>query len=132
VGAGAREEIDLQPAGSAGGQNYGWNILEGTVVYRNPPPSAVPPVYEYPHSPGGCAVIGGYVYRGTGVPSLQGWYVFGDACLGTIDALQVTPSGRRVYVASGDAVPQLSSFGQDQAGELYALSLEGGIYRLVA
>jgi glucose/arabinose dehydrogenase len=132
VGAGAREEIDLQPAGSAGGQNYGWNVLEGTVVYRNPPPGAVPPVYEYPHTAGGCAVIGGYVYRGAEVPSLQGWYVFGDACLGTIDALQMTAEDRRVYVASGDGAPQLSSFGQDQAGELYALSLEGGIYRLEA
>jgi glucose/arabinose dehydrogenase len=129
VGAGLREEVDLQPAGSSGGQNYGWNVLEGTVAYRTVPRDAVPPVYEYDHSTGACAITGGFVYRGSAIPRLKGWYVFGDFCLGTISELKLD-GGRRVYVASGESVPQLSSFGQDQQGELYALSLAGGIYEL--
>jgi glucose/arabinose dehydrogenase len=131
VGASAREEVDVQPAGSGGGQNYGWNILEGTIAYRSPPPDAVPPEYEYDHKSGGCAITGGYVYRGNALPELRGWYVFGDYCLGTIRALGPVPAGLLVYVVSGDAVPELASFGQDPQGELYALSLSGGIYKLV-
>jgi hypothetical protein len=131
VGAGAREEVDVEPAGSGGGQNYGWNVLEGTVVYREPPANAVPPVYEYSHASGGCAVIGGYVYRGDAMPNLRGWYLFGDTCLGVINEIQLTAEAPRVYVASGDGVPQLTSFGQDEEGELYALSLTGDVYQLV-
>jgi hypothetical protein len=131
VGAGAREEIDREPAGAGGGRNYGWNVLEGTVTYRDPPPDAVPPVYEYPHRSGGCAVIGGYVYRGGAVPGLAGRYVYGDTCLGTISALQLTSGSPRVYLASGEGIAELSSFAEDQRGELYALSLAGGVYQLV-
>jgi glucose/arabinose dehydrogenase len=131
VGAGQREEVDVQEAGSPGGQNYGWNTLEGTVAYRSPPPDAVPPVYEYNHRGGGCAITGGFVYRGSALASLRGWYVFGDYCSGTIEALPVTGSlGARVYAISGDEVRRLSSFGEDQQGELYALSLAGGVYQL--
>jgi glucose/arabinose dehydrogenase len=131
VGAGAEEEIDLQPAGAAGGQNYGWNAMEGTVAWRDPPAGAVPPLDEYDHRTGACSVTGGYVYRGTAIPDLVGWYVFGDYCTGVLHVLQVGPGGRRVYVAAGADVPQLTSFGEDQQGELYALSLGGGVYRLV-
>jgi glucose/arabinose dehydrogenase len=131
VGAGAREEVNVQDADSGGGENYGWNNLEGTVQWLDPPPGAVPPVFEYDHRSGGCAVTGGYVYRGTDVPGLVGWYVFGDFCTGAIQALHRTPAGRLVYVVSGDDVPGLSSFGLDQRGELYAVSLGGGVYRLL-
>jgi glucose/arabinose dehydrogenase len=131
VGAGAREEVDMQPADSPGGQNYGWSNLEGTVEWRTPPPDAVPPVYEYDHRGGACAVTGGYVYRGSAIPDLVGWYVFGDYCTGVIHVLRLVPSGRLVYVAAGAVVQGLSSFGQDQQGELYALSLSGDVYRLV-
>jgi glucose/arabinose dehydrogenase len=131
VGAGAEEEIDLQPAGAAGGQNYGWNAMEGTVAWRDPPAGAVPPLYEYDHRTGACSVTGGYVYRGTAIPDLVGWYVFGDYCTGVLHVLQVGPGGRRVYVAAGAVIPQLTSFGEDQQGELYALSLGGEVYRLV-
>ena len=129
VGAGAREEIDLQPAGSPGGQNYGWNALEGSVEWRTPPHGAVPPAYEYAHLGGRCAVVGGYVYRGHAIPSLDGWFVFGDYCGGRIEALRLVDD----QVAEGPIGPKLAglvSFGQDKAGELYAISLEGGIYRL--
>jgi glucose/arabinose dehydrogenase len=131
VGAGASEEVDKQPAGSGGGQNYGWNALEGTVAHRRPPPNAVPPVYEYNHRSGRCAVTGGYVYRGKALPELDGWYVFGDYCEGAIIALRIVAGSWRRYVISGASVEGLSSFGQDQQGELYALSLAGGVYKLV-
>jgi glucose/arabinose dehydrogenase len=131
VGAGAREEIDMQPSGAGGGQNYGWSLLEGTVEWGTPPTAAVRPVYDYDHRGGPCAVVGGYVYRGEAMPGLRGWYVFGDFCTGSIQVLQLTPGGRRVYLAAGGAVQQLSSFGQDQHGELYALSMAGDVYKLV-
>ena len=131
VGAGAYEEVDVQPSGSTGGENYGWNAVEGTVVYRGPPVGAVAPAYEYTHSSGRCSVTGGYVYRGAAIPDLRGWYVFGDFCTGTIDTLRLVPGGTRVYPASGVNVQQLSSFGEDQQGELYAISLAGDIYKLV-
>jgi glucose/arabinose dehydrogenase len=131
VGAGAEEEIDMQPAGSAGGENYGWSNLEGTLAWRNPPPNAVPPVYQYEHRGGGCSITGGYVYRGSAVPALRGWYVFGDYCLGTLNGIRLEPSGRRVYLISGNGVQGISSFGQDQQGELYALSVQGAVYKLV-
>jgi glucose/arabinose dehydrogenase len=131
VGAGAREEIDVQPAGSGGGQNYGWSLLEGTVAWSDPPPGAVAPIYEYDHRGGACAVTGGFAYRGSAIPDLAGWYVFGDFCTGVIHVLQIVPGGRRVYVAAGSVIPELASFGQDQEGELYALSLGGDVYKLV-
>jgi hypothetical protein len=121
----------MQPTGARGGQNYGWSLLEGTVAWGDPPPDAVSPLYEYDHRSGPCAVTGGYVYRGTAIPDLVGWYVFGDFCTGVIHVLQIMPGGRRVYVAAGEVIQQLSSFGQDQEGELYALSLAGDIYELV-
>ena len=80
VGAGAEEEIDFQPAASRGGENYGWNALEGTYAWRKAPRGAVPPIYEYNHASGRCSVTGGYVYRGKAIPALQGWYVFADYC----------------------------------------------------
>jgi glucose/arabinose dehydrogenase len=131
VGAGLEEEVDVQPRASAGGENYGWSILEGTVAYRSPPANATPPAYEYGHRSGRCSITGGYVYRGKAIPALTGWYVFGDYCLGTISALRVEASGPRVYVLSDMGVVGLSSFGEDQQGELYVTSLPGGVYKLV-
>jgi glucose/arabinose dehydrogenase len=133
VGAGAREEVDMQPAGSPGGQNYGWSNLEGTFEWRTPPANAVPPVYEYPHQGGGaCSITGGYVYRASAIQDLSGWYVFGDYCTGVIHVLRMDAGGgRRVYVATGAVIQQLSSFGQDQRGELYAMSLAGEVFKLI-
>ena len=131
VGQNAWEEVDRQPAGSPGGENYGWNLAEGTHPFAGgAPPDAIRPVHEYSHDDGGCTVIGGYVYRGAAIPDLYGAYVFGDLCLGRIEALRM--EGDRVvgHRALGPEVPNLSSFGQDAAGELYALSLSGGVYRI--
>jgi glucose/arabinose dehydrogenase len=130
VGQSEREEIDIEPAGSGGGWNYGWNTLEGTEPYLgDPPKDAVPPIYEYPHGAGVCAVTGGYVYRGTAIPSLQGAYVFADFCGGEVMALQRT--GNQATVSSlGLHAPFISAFGEDQQGELYVISLEGDIFKL--
>jgi glucose/arabinose dehydrogenase len=131
VGQNAWEEVDLQPAGSPGGENYGWNRLEGTHPYQgDAPPGAVPPVDEYPHTGGGCAVTGGYVYRGSAIPGLVGAYVFSDFCLGRIEAIRVRNGNAIDQADLGLSVGSVSSFGQDDAGELYVLSLAGGVYRL--
>ena len=133
VGQNAWEEVDLQPAGSSGGENYGWNRMEGDHAYDDAGPSAnaVRPVYEYSHDGGGCVVTGGYVYRGASIPDLYGAYVFADFCIGGLEAIKL--QGGRVidHRALGPVVSNLSSFGEDAAGELYAMSLSGGLYKLV-
>ncbi len=129
VGQNAREEIDFQPAASHGGENYGWDRAEGTL--GDPPPGSVLPVFEYGHDKG-VAVTGGYVYRGAG-PSFQGDYFFADfgsARLWTMHHGVV--SERTGQVVSPDAAfKQISSFGTDGHGELYAVSLAGNIFHLV-
>ena len=136
VGQNEWEEIDAAPA-TAGrnagrGDNFGWNRLEGTQEFRgNPPANAVPPVYEQSHDDGACSVTGGYVYRGAAIPALAGSYVFTDYCDGTLRTL--TSSGNDEYDA-GELdleVENVSSFGQDNDGELYVLSQSRGIYKLV-
>ncbi|MGB7537074.1 MAG: PQQ-dependent sugar dehydrogenase, partial [Anaerolineales bacterium] len=83
VGQDTYEEIDFQPAGAAGGQNYGWNIMEGLHPYKGSASAdLVSPVAEYDHSGGNCSVTGGYVYRGSRIPGLAGTYLFGDYCTG--------------------------------------------------
>jgi len=132
VGQSSREEIDHQPASSPGGENYGWSAYEGTLPYSaQPVAEAVSPVYEYDHGGGRCAVTGGYVYRGASIPSLQGAYVFADACGGALEWLRLAEDGSVTHGMLGPTVPALASFGEDRHGELYALSLEGPVYRLV-
>ena len=132
VGQSSWEEIDVQPADSSGGENYGWNLMEGAHPYEGgePPDGAVPPVFEYSHDDGGCVVTGGHVYRGDDIPILQGSYVFADFCIGDLEAISY--DGERVtdHIELGPGVSNLSSFGEDAAGELYAMSLDGGLYKL--
>ena len=130
VGQGGLEEIDFLPAGSPVGANFGWNRLEGTESFRGDPPAEhVLPIFEYPTADG-CAVTGGYVYRGSAIAGLQGAYLYGDYCNGDVRAL-VQRDGRVVAERSlGFEVASLSSFGQRADGELYALSLAGPIFRL--
>ena len=130
VGQGAREEIDVQPAASGGGENYGWDLREGTEPYEGePPPGAMDPIYDYPLDDGACAVTGGYVYRGGDIPELWGAYLFGDFCRGRVMGLRRDHGTVRVR-ALGPTIPSLSSFGEDGQGELYALSLSDGVFRL--
>ncbi len=133
VGRDRREEINLEPAGSGGGRNYGWNRMEGSIPYdgRSPPANHVPPVYDYEHSPSRCVVIGGHVYRGDAIPDLRGAFLFSDYCEGGIQAIRVE-GGRvaehRHFKIEGD---HISSFGQTSDGEVYALALVAGkLYRI--
>ena len=130
VGQSLWEEIDFQPAGSSGGQNYGWNPMEGTRPYQGgtEPANHTPPVYEYSHAQG-CSVTGGYVYRGTKIPSLFGTYLFSDWCAGRIWSL-AGAAGTRIALDTGLVVPSIAAFGQDNSGELYALSLTGPVFRV--
>jgi len=108
--------------------------MEGTHRYAggaNPERSMVDPIFEYPHDGSVCAVTGGYRYRGSDIAELRGWYVFADFCGGSLEAIR--PSGGGVLRRDlGPSVENLASFGEDAAGELYAMSLSGPVYRLVA
>ncbi|MGH9179626.1 MAG: PQQ-dependent sugar dehydrogenase [Acidimicrobiales bacterium] len=131
VGDGCFEELNVERAGSGGGANYGWDHAEGAWVVDPPAPQGyVPPVYSYRRDGAfTCAVVGGYVYRGTAIPGLRGWYVFGDLCNGQILAWQGPGTGEPRSL--GRSVSSLTSFGVDQAGELYATSLVGEVFQLV-
>ena len=132
VGQGAWEEIDRQPARSRGGENYGWNQTEGNHCYRSgcDPGRYVKPIAEYGHDQG-CAVIGGYVYRGSSQPRLRGVYVFADNCSGKLFTVQVDAGrlGSKVVLNSGRSI---SSFGVGDNGEIYAADLRGNLSRVVA
>ncbi|MGW4800319.1 PQQ-dependent sugar dehydrogenase [Nonomuraea sp. NPDC004297] len=129
VGQNAWEEVDHQPAASKGGENYGWNVREGKAPFRDGEPAdPVDPVIVYPLGEGGtCSVIAGYVYRGAKISWLRGQFLYGDFCAGWVRA---APAGSPQDSAEIGRVEQLSSFGEGPDGELYALSLQGPIYRI--
>ncbi len=136
VGQSSWEEIDFQPAGSAGGQNYGWNIMEGLHCYNDPTESCdksgkVLPVIEYDHLDGRCAVTGGYVYRGSQYSLMTGQYIYGDVCNGQIYDLYDDPSLGWTPTLITQPPYLISSFGQDEQGELYVTDLlGGGVYHI--
>jgi glucose/arabinose dehydrogenase len=132
VGQNEIEEIDFSPRDRPDLENYGWNVYEGTQEYEDKPlgPGAlVPPVYEYTHDVG-CSVTGGYVYRGKARPALRGLYVFGDYCSGRVWSLRVVNGKAAGIRREPFQVASLTSFGEDAAGELYATSHDGIVYRL--
>jgi glucose/arabinose dehydrogenase len=132
VGQNAWEEIDHEPAGS-GGRNYGWNRREGRHDFEGERPAgAVDPVIEYGRDGGACTVIGGSVYWGRRIPGLRGAYLYGDFCAGWVRAARVRGGRVAEQRDLGLSVPNLTSFGVDPAGELYAMSLAGPVYRLAA
>ena len=128
VGQNEWEEIDVIVRGG----NYGWRLFEGDAAYdnpkRRPARDFVAPVAVYGHDLG-CSVTGGYVYRGKAVPALQGQYLYADCCSGRLWAVPADGSGRRKAREIG-TVPQPSSFGEDDRGEVYVTSFDGGLYRL--
>jgi glucose/arabinose dehydrogenase len=141
VGRDSKEEINLEPAPSTGGRNYGWHFREGTLPYEGgeKPKGAIDPVYDYDHDGTTCSVTGGFVYRGVKIKGLDGAYLFSDYCKGGIEALRVKKDATGKYKVSEhhlfDAIEvgRISSFGQDADGELYALALdEGVVYRIDA
>jgi glucose/arabinose dehydrogenase len=136
VGQNVYEEIDFQPIGSPGGQNYGWPIMEATHCY--PESNACNrsgltlPVAEYDHSLG-CSVTGGYVYHGREFPLLDGIYLFGDYCSGRIWGLVSGAGDNWQSAQMAQAGIQISSFGEDEAGELYLLDMgQGELYKITA
>jgi glucose/arabinose dehydrogenase len=135
VGQNEWEEIDQLQAAAGGGRgaNLGWNEVEATHPFEggSNPDGGVLPVFEYSHDEG-CSVTGGVVYRGAAIPGLGGAYLFSDYCQGDVRGLRVR-DGQVTEERTFDAhVDQLVSFAEDAAGEVYALSLLGGIYRLDA
>jgi glucose/arabinose dehydrogenase len=132
VGQNELEEINRLPADEPCGHNLGWNIFEGDVEYRGGQiDEAVEPVAVLSHDDGNCSVIGGYVYRGTEIPALEGLYVFTDYCNSRLRALR-EDDGKYEQITLGATASRPSSFGQDADGELYLLSLREGLLRIVA
>jgi glucose/arabinose dehydrogenase len=139
VGQDSLEEVDAAPAGSVapGGLNFGWSAFEGSERYNvdQQAPGAREPVLEYPLEDGNCAVTGGYVVRDRSLPGLLGRYVYGDYCAGELRSFAARATLRSGLAADdrpvGVRVPALSSFGEDAAGHVYAVSLDGPVYRLV-
>ncbi len=133
VGQGQLEEIDIATE-AAGALNFGWPIKEGTSNFTNncpnPASNLVDPVTEYSHN-NGCSVSGGVVYRGSVMPDLRGWYFYGDYCSGQVSMFRAV-NGAIVgaNMAAGLDAGNLSAFGQDGNGEVYALNLGGSVYRI--
>ena len=136
VGQNAKEELNFQPANSPGGENYGWNTMEATDCYD--PPSGcdetglVMPIAEHTQDQG-CSITAGFRYRGQDVPEFADAYIFGDYCSGNIWALTQDggDSWTKTLLLEHDS--GLSSFGEDEQGELYMVNLGDGIlYRLGA
>ena len=133
VGQNAVEEVDYTPRQSPGLENYGWDAFEGSRRYEQTdlgPGTLVAPLYEYAQDVGGCTVIGGYVYRGRARPAERGRYIFGDYCSGIIWSLRVqagkaTGVRRELFRIEG-----LTSFGENSAGEIFATTESGVIYRV--
>jgi len=141
VGQNRYEEVDRslvndKPSSGGKGINYGWRIMEGRHCYRPSTGCRTSglkfPVVEYSHSQG-CSVTGGYVYRGTAVPTLASRYVFGDYCSGSIWTISRTAVAPATKSLLFDTSMLISGFGEDQAGELYVLDFSAGtLYRFDA
>jgi glucose/arabinose dehydrogenase len=131
VGQNTWEEVDRQPGGSHGGENYGWNAFEGRHCFQNcSGVTYVPPIAEYNHSEG-CSVTGGYVYRGTAQPALKGFYVFSDYCSGTLWTVPAGSGNKTMKVVASTGL-NVASFGESEAGEIYLVDIAGdGLYKVV-
>lgn len=146
VGQTLKEEIDFQPHGAAGGRNYGWRLREGTVatpmdgIGGTAPAGAIEPLYDYDHGAHaleGNAVTGGYCYRGP-ITSLQGIYFFGDYVRGHLWSFRTNGSSITEFKdwttalkPSTGTINNVSSFGEDNWGNLYIVDIDGEIYRVV-
>jgi glucose/arabinose dehydrogenase len=141
VGQGSWEEINFQPATSAGGENYGWDVLEGRHCFEDIPQGSCNtflnggstlPILEYSHS-FGCSVTGGYRYRGQAYPQLDGIYFYSDFCSGTIWGAIQDKQGRWISQDLLDSGLSVTTFGEDEAGELYLVDyLRGVLYQITS
>jgi glucose/arabinose dehydrogenase len=131
VGQDQQEEVDFAARGEGAGANYGWSIFEGD--RREKPgtaPGAVFPELIALHSDGYCAIVGGYVVRDRTLPALYGRYLYGDNCKPQISSVRLSPRRAVGNGPTGLAVSDLSSFGEDALGRVYAVSLDGPVYRI--
>jgi glucose/arabinose dehydrogenase len=133
VGQNQWEEVNVQPAGSSGGENYGWPIMEGTRCFQAESceqTGLVLPVAEYGHALG-CSVTGGYVYRGAAQPDLHGVYFYGDYCSGRIWGLAADAAGQWQSAELLGSGVQISSFGETEDGEVLVVDYGGRLFRLI-
>jgi glucose/arabinose dehydrogenase len=132
VGQNRYEEVDVQPASSRGGENYGWNIMEGKHCFRSKTCDAaglIMPAAEYGHGQG-CSVTGGMVYRGREFPQLAGTYLYGDYCSGRIWGLR-KQGDQWISRELAKTRLSISTFGEDESGEVYVADhTSGTIYRV--
>jgi glucose/arabinose dehydrogenase len=135
VGQNSWEEVNHQPAASLGGENYGWRLMEGNHCF-NPASDCndgtlILPIVEYDHTVG-CSVTGGYVYRGSLVPSLFGIYLYGDFCTGVIWGTRFDQATGWTTTVLHDTNFVISTFGENEVGELYVADYAvGTIYRII-
>jgi glucose/arabinose dehydrogenase len=132
VGQGEVEEVDFTPRDSPGLENYGWNLYEGSRRFQEGgvgPGELVFPVAEYSHSRG-CSITGGFVYRGSARPAERGRYIYGDYCSGVVWSFRMSEGAATGLRVEPFRVAGLSSFGENSAGELFAVSQDGTIYRV--
>jgi hypothetical protein len=138
VGQNAVEEVDLGLVSRRGGENYGWNVTEGTHCFSPPAGCSTAgqtlPIVEYSHADG-CSVTGGYVYRGCRMPGYQGTYFYGDYCTSLVRSFRLE-NGRAVdqrdwTSALSRGVDAISSFGVDADGEIYIVDHTGEVYKIV-
>jgi len=132
VGQNQYEEVDVELAGTEAGQNYGWRLMEGLHCFRpaDCDPAAlglVLPVAEYDHGLG-CSITGGYIYRGTQFPTLEGVYLYGDYCSGIIWGIRYETDGNWSKAQFMQSSENISSFGQDESGEVYLVAHQGDIF----
>ena len=133
VGQNRWEEINYLPAGSPGGANFGWDYREGAHPFEGSVPAGltvIEPVAEYDHSQG-CSVTGGVVYRGRAMPDWGGVYFFGDYCSGRVWGLIHTPEDTWIQQVLYETDMSITSFGEDENGEIYLVDHSGGVYQLV-
>ncbi len=131
VGQNRWEEINVRPV-NEGGLNYGWNLMEGAHCFTSgcDPSGLVLPAHEYDHGQG-CSVTGGYVYRGNAIPAIRGHYFYGDYCAGWVRSFRWDGAVRDARQWEFGSIGNILSFGEDAARELYVLSSDGRVYRIV-
>jgi len=130
VGQNQWEEVNFQPADSQGGENYGWNVWEGSHPFASgTAANHSPPFVEYSHALG-CSVTGGYVYRGEAIPDLEAVYLFGDYCSGRVWASWRDSALQWHTSEFLNTTLQISSFGEDEQGEIYIVDYAGKLYRM--
>jgi cysteine-rich repeat protein len=149
VGQAAVEEVDFQPSASTGGENYGWDVFEGSDCFDpqphlttcpDPPTEFTMPVAEYGHGAnGGCSVTGGFVYRGCRMPDLRGTYFYSDYCSAFIRTFRMVGGAatnqadvtQQLAPGGGLSIDSVTSFGEDTRGELYIADHGGEIFKIV-